>query len=188
MSLSPGIVGNKTQLIDGVQVDAISELTTSNGVQIAGRTSGVAIGAGYVGETIAASSIGTISQGSPVLGQYYDMSNGSISLTPGIWTIYLGSGFDLYQVTVSNQAQPALASLALRKSSDSSVVKAFFSTSTFNVGTSSRLFTSLYGVWGVTISSTTSYKISGAFSAFTGTPTCGTLGVDTSYLYAIRIA
>ena len=53
MSLIPGIAGQKTELFDGAKIDIISEYTVGNGVQIQGRTNGVAIATGYVGEVIA---------------------------------------------------------------------------------------------------------------------------------------
>ena len=82
MSLIPGITSQKTQMIDGVQIDTVDELTTGNGCQIKGRTSGTAIAAGYVGETrtLAFNSISAVTA-NPVA------SNG-IALPAGTWLIY----------------------------------------------------------------------------------------------------
>jgi hypothetical protein len=104
MSLSPGIVGAKTQLVDGVQVDTISSLATSTttftnnvvvsgstllsgGVLTAGNTSGTAIASGYIGEVQAAASYDA---------NYSDNSVHtlvSLTLTTGIWkvTYHIGS-------------------------------------------------------------------------------------------------
>lgn len=51
MSLIPGIAGQKTELLDGVKVDNITEYTVGNGLKIQGRTDGSAPASGYVGET-----------------------------------------------------------------------------------------------------------------------------------------
>jgi hypothetical protein len=50
----PGISGQKTELFDGVKVDTLNEYTIGNGVLQQGRTNGVAVTTGYVGEIISA--------------------------------------------------------------------------------------------------------------------------------------
>ena len=55
MAMIPGINGQKTELFDGAKIDAISEYTAGNGVQLQGRTNGVAIEAGKPGETVSGS-------------------------------------------------------------------------------------------------------------------------------------
>ena len=85
MGLIPGASGNKTVLSDGCQIDSISENTVNNGVQIQGRTSGVAIpvGSGYIGERIAAT-------GSAAIVNSGGTNVASISLAPGIWDLSAG--------------------------------------------------------------------------------------------------
>lgn len=60
MSLIPGIAGQKTQFIDGLQTNSISELTTAAGITVTQAlvpnggiykyTNGIAPGAGFIGE------------------------------------------------------------------------------------------------------------------------------------------
>jgi hypothetical protein len=50
MSLKAGLVGSPAELLDGAKVNSLTEYTTGNGVQLQGRTNGVAIEAGKPGE------------------------------------------------------------------------------------------------------------------------------------------
>jgi len=50
MGMTPGLSGSKTELFDGVKVDTISEYTTTKGVVIQGKSDGLAISSGCVGE------------------------------------------------------------------------------------------------------------------------------------------
>ena len=84
MSLIPGPSGTKVQLVDGAQVDLISALTAGNGVQLEGRTSGVAIEAGKVGYWIQAT-VNTVAS-TPSLGTRYFVTD-SLTLTAGSWEI-----------------------------------------------------------------------------------------------------
>lgn len=84
MSLSPGVVGAKTQLIDGVQVDTISELTSGNGTQHQGRTSGTAIAAGMVGEKI---TFTTRVVDCTTPNGWYANSSPLATLTSGVWLL-----------------------------------------------------------------------------------------------------
>jgi hypothetical protein len=59
VSLIPGIASQKTELIDGVKVDTLDELTVGNGVMRKGRTSGTAVAAGFVGESFGSVHAGT---------------------------------------------------------------------------------------------------------------------------------
>jgi hypothetical protein len=85
MSLSPGVVGAKTQLIDGVQVDTISELTSGNGTQHQGRTSGTVIGSGYVGQRVDLTTR-NITMGT--YGANYAVSALMGTIPAGIWLIF----------------------------------------------------------------------------------------------------
>lgn len=49
--LVAGADGEKSQFPNGLQVDHLSEQTVGHGVSVPGRTNGVAVEAGYVGET-----------------------------------------------------------------------------------------------------------------------------------------
>jgi hypothetical protein len=85
MSLISGAIGSKTILLDGVQVDAISENTVNNGVQIQGRTSGTVIGSGYIGQrfdlTYRQMTMGTY-------GANYAVSSSMGTIPAGIWIIF----------------------------------------------------------------------------------------------------
>lgn len=88
MSLIPGITGQKTELFDGAKIDALTEYTSGNGVQHQGRTNGVAIEAGKVGElknftlrTVAITNAGT----------WYANSSELTTLTAGVWLIYIAA-------------------------------------------------------------------------------------------------
>lgn len=87
MSIIAGITGQPAELIDGAKVNSLIEYTTGNGVQLQGRTSGVAIEAGKVGEKIEAAITPTYttSSGASV------NSSAALPLTKGRWDIsYFG--------------------------------------------------------------------------------------------------
>lgn len=189
MGLIPGISGQKTEMADGAKINALSEYTLGNGVQIQGRTSGIAISSGLVGEKIEALSITTLSQASPTLNTYYDMTGASLPLTIGIWMIYWTSNIDLFQVTTVTAAQPILGVLALR---DGSTVTA---TAALNCNPSAitlgRLGGYVFGNYLSVLTASKTYKLSAAFQAWSGTgQTCQTLSVDgpTAKFFAVRIA
>jgi len=54
MSIIAGITGQPAELIDGAKVNSLIPLTAGNGVQLEGRTNGVAIEAGKVGWSVTA--------------------------------------------------------------------------------------------------------------------------------------
>jgi hypothetical protein len=84
VSLKPGITGQPAELLDGAKVNSLTEYTTGNGVQLQGRTSGVAIEAGKVGEVRSAgptTTTITITNGST----YYDIV--TLTLTAGTWLV-----------------------------------------------------------------------------------------------------
>jgi len=76
MAMIPGINGQKTELFDGAKIDAISEYTAGNGVQLQGRTNGVQIEAGKVGELIGSEDTG-------IGGSSYYISTATVILSTG---------------------------------------------------------------------------------------------------------
>lgn len=83
MSMIPGNTLEKAIFNDGLQSDHLSENTVGHGVSIQGRTSGVAIDSGYVGEVISGSTIA----GTTVLTTSYATIS-TIALTKGVWLTY----------------------------------------------------------------------------------------------------
>ena len=82
MSLIAGITGQPVELFDGAKINSISEYTSGNGVQLQGRTNGVAIEAGKVGETT------TIDVATPTIGSNQtNYALTSRSLPAGRWMI-----------------------------------------------------------------------------------------------------
>lgn len=76
--------------VTALKADTLNEYTSSNGVQIRGRTSGTAIAAGYVGEML-----GTVSNFTNAKTSMYSSSVQpnfnttliTIPMTPGVWLI-----------------------------------------------------------------------------------------------------
>ena len=90
MSLKPGIVGQPAELTDGAKANGLIELTSGNGVQLQGRTNGVAIEAGKVGEKVfGATNSVTIGASEETV----NVTNG-VPLTAGVWLLTFSvSGF-----------------------------------------------------------------------------------------------
>jgi len=88
MSLISGAIGEKVQMPDGLQVDHLSENTVGHGVSVPGRTSGVAIETGYVGEYREAvgSSTALVSDGYTVAG------SAGLTLQPGVYDLQATGG------------------------------------------------------------------------------------------------
>jgi hypothetical protein len=84
MSLIPGIAGQKTELFDGAKIDAISEYTAGNGVQLQGRSNGVAIEAGKVGEEKSAVKTTPVTMNTSI--KYLDCT---LSLEAGVWMVHM---------------------------------------------------------------------------------------------------
>jgi len=81
----PGISSQPSEFADGMKVNTISELTPSSGVQIQGRTSGVAIGSGLVGEVLRSGTFTAVTL--TVSGNTYTTPS-LITLSPGSWLIH----------------------------------------------------------------------------------------------------
>ena len=79
----PGIASQPSEFADGMKVNTISELTSTNGVQHMGRTSGVAIEAGKVGQVVACSTLAT----QAMTGTITDWAGATITLGAGVWLI-----------------------------------------------------------------------------------------------------
>lgn len=80
----PGIQGQKTELTDGVKVNAIDELVTGAGVHIQGATDGNAIPTGYVGEMIGNATHGTNGAAYTIYGTNPYASSDSVLLTTNL--------------------------------------------------------------------------------------------------------
>jgi hypothetical protein len=97
MSMTPGAVGSKSLFPDGMQVDHVSENTGGHGVSLAGRTSGVSLDDGYVGQLITVAvntSMATLT----------DTNLASYAVPAGVWMIWFGG-----RVTGSGKTLTALA-------------------------------------------------------------------------------
>jgi len=103
MSIIPMDAGQKAILPDGVQVNTISENTVGNGVQIQGRTNGVTIGAGLVGEKIQLASV-PADYTSVTLSEADVTGCSFIIPTTGIWMIALSVGVSVGTTSPSPQA------------------------------------------------------------------------------------
>jgi len=84
MSIIAGITGQPAELIDGAKVNSLIPLTAGNGVQLEGRTNGVAIEAGKVGEKI---TWVTPPAANTNFTAEADWTNAYITLTPGVWLV-----------------------------------------------------------------------------------------------------
>ena len=97
-------------------VDQINELTSTNGVQIKGRTSGSAIAAGYVGEKITwASAPSTTATPTTIA----DWTNASIPLTSGTWLVIANIMADAY--TAATAGTNAITTISITDSSNNVV-------------------------------------------------------------------
>jgi hypothetical protein len=84
MSLIAGIEGQKTELYDGAKINTVSEYTVNNGVQLQGRTSGVALtspNVGYLFISYAPSTTAIAGDGVATYPHYYD-------LLAGVWEVW----------------------------------------------------------------------------------------------------
>jgi hypothetical protein len=147
---------------------------------------GVAPNAGEVGEEISASRTTIFTQAAPTAGTYYDVTGLSITLTPGVWDVFV------YSATQSDQSSATgqhLAFTSLRTGSTtiqdviSSSGVAQASSPTFAHSFSKR----------VSVTTSTAYKVSIAYANFSGTPTItniysrGDLVTGGSYIRATRV-
>ena len=82
MSLIAGITGQPVELFDGAKINSISEYTSGNGVQLQGRTNGVAIEAGKVGEERVFTGSGNVSTNTSSF-----VEIGSLTLIEGVWQV-----------------------------------------------------------------------------------------------------
>lgn len=193
MGIIAGIQGQPAELIDGAKVNSLIPLTAGNGVQLEGRTNGVAIEAGKVGERIVspASSV-ILTQSSPVSGTDYNWgSTAELTLTAGIWqyyftlqvninTVAVTAGTNNYcyvvaQIVNGDNAAPILAEINCGTSTGAANV--------YGVG-GSMLFTGVVRVSTGTVILTPRAKI--MFGG--GGVTVGTLSGYASNGFAIRIA
>lgn len=82
MAIIPGITGQKAELFDGAKIDAISEYTAGNGVQLQGRTSSSAVSTGLVGEVLTGSIL------NPTLTSNVAYNAASLVLPAGHYMVY----------------------------------------------------------------------------------------------------
>ncbi len=182
------VLGNATQTSNIFEVqksDATSLLAVTNtaGTQIRGSTTNTTVAAGFVGEVISATSSSLFSQVTPTGGQFYDVTGLSVTLTAGVWHIFLsahaqcaptGAG-SLYNVVALRTGSTVIASGFASEAE--SIAEAYSSISLSQV---------------VSISASTTYKTSVSTNIFAGSPTAGTLyergDATPSYIYAVRIA
>jgi hypothetical protein len=84
LAIIPGVTGQKAELFDGAKIDAISEYTAGNGTQLQGRTNGVAIEAGKVGEVG-----GPYTAVIASVNATYVASGNLVNLSPGRWALWV---------------------------------------------------------------------------------------------------
>jgi len=104
--LVAGADGEKSQFPNGLQTDHLSENTVGHGVSVPGRTSGVAIETGYVGQIIYGSGANV---SLAVSGTVYNVA--SLTLTPGVWLVFSsiecdagGAAFTLFGGKISEDS------------------------------------------------------------------------------------
>ena len=99
MSMIPGISSQPSEFADGMKVNTISELTSTNGVQLQGRTSGVAIGSGLVGETFIQSKTYANRTGIANNNTAVNVTASPLALPSGIWLLSATVGWDFSTTT-----------------------------------------------------------------------------------------
>lgn len=90
---------------------------TVSATQVAGNAAGTVAAAGYIGEEILASRTTSFTITSPVINTLYDITNLSLTLTPGIWAISFNGGVIRGFASTNN----FVAGAALRDGSNTSL-------------------------------------------------------------------
>lgn len=176
MGLMPGIGGQKTELYDGVKVDTLNEYTIGNGVSQQGRTNGVAIGSGLVGQY-------TTTTGSNLSG----MVSGSLyqahvlSVPAGIWLIW---GYGNFVISSGDATTNKFCNLAISTTSANMEEYNMTGASTVGVGTVGGFRLKLPQVY-FNLASTTSVYLNAQCNHITGTAATVNLNIPT--LFAVRI-
>jgi hypothetical protein len=84
LSIIAGIAGQPAELLDGAKVNSLIEYTSGNGVQLQGRTNGVAIEAGKVGQVLGPTTSSSFTPGAVS----WTASGPTVTLTTGIWLLF----------------------------------------------------------------------------------------------------
>jgi hypothetical protein len=165
-----------TNVVNGTPtLDTINEYTSTNGVQIKGRTSGSAIAAGYIGERLSASPGSAVS----IAGSGNGTNVTSISLSAGIWLV---SGVLHYSVSAITGGVWSQCGVSLNSDGTFDNLQSYTQV-TITPNTSSNLV--LHSPMRlVNVSTSTTIRLVGAlaYSTLTGTYTTN------SQIQAIRIA
>lgn len=147
-AVSPGLVGITTQTFAGKK-------TLDGGALIKGDTSGVAIAAGYVGETV--STLLTLGGSTSVAGTYVD-GTGTMTLTAGIWLVTVLNSLAI-TIGATNVGAVA-ANTSLRTSTNTVVASAFAQTQNGTAGSINIVIFAHTINTIVNIAASTTYKIS----------------------------
>jgi len=155
---------------------------------VLGRTDGLAAPAGYIGQVISGDVItGEQTTGSPVQGTYYDVvASHQITLTAGVWKLSAlvagmygdgtGTGYRSLRCAIRTSGNVVVIERAVALMGP----------------TPSYVFAGTHLEDVVTLSASTTYKLSYRFASFTGSLTPSTIGIfgDTGLtkLLAVRIA
>lgn len=176
MSLIPGTEGQKTELFDGVKVDALSEYSTGNGVLQQGRTNGTAIASGYVGQYMTTTGSNLSGMASGTIYQAH-----VLSIPAGIWLIWAYGNFVFSGGDVTTNK---FCNLAISTTSVSMEEYNMAGASTVGVGAVGGFRLKLPQVY-YNLSSTTSVYLNAQCNHVTGTAATVNLNIPT--LFAVRI-
>lgn len=164
-----------TNVVGGTPtVDTINEYTSTNGVQIKGRTSSTTSLTGYFGEEIKAISSSSVTVNStPAYNTWYDITGLSITLTAGVWDLSAMGSFTMGTNSATWGSQNISFNLAVRDSSNNIIYNGWSASSASpNWGTRMIITLTPYRVQ---ITSSTTYKLSLRVGDDYGTTTLGAL-------------
>lgn len=189
MAFIPGADGNKSVFGDGIQVDHISENSSGHGVSIAGRSNGVTVESGLVGQVVAGSTITSTTVTSEV-------TVSTITLPAGVWqmffyaTLYYNSGTSVSDrgvtwAAIKDATGTTIIGNTRRIVLSKTVAAGVFASNNVTVGASCV----------VNVSSSTNYLLRCKSYDIQGTATNAGIQNDTSFdyqaesiFYAVRIA
>lgn len=157
-----------------VKTDTIQPQTSGAGIALTGITSGTSAAAGNAGETIESVVTSEFSSASPTVSTFVDATSGSISLTAGNWVI-TAFGCLMHAQTASS-TNIAVPILAIRDGANTVIESANGAMTTTNgTVTIDGTFTPVTLTYRVSISGTTTYKLSLKYENFNGTASVSSL-------------
>ena len=162
------------------------------GGKVPGQVSAAAISAGYIGETITATSASNESSGATAANTYYDSTNLQLTVTAGVWHVEVTTSvFSVYGGTANTNGATALAI----RTGSTVVNEVLVHTWGDTAGGNARITENMSGMHLTTyvnVSSSTTYKASLRWQATSGTPSNSTIAFrgtnTTGIIRATRIA